>query len=180
MESLLTSFQQVVHEVFNIHKTFKYNEIGGYLKALQQHFRLARWEDVWLELAQFFVEEEIDLALRVYSAIFIELRSMPVVESQMRIVVEMTDEGEIDVVGRNGLRWRDIEGVGEGHPNADDEVDQALEFQGWTEIVSMEVINSSGATSGEIVAQCLYRMTFFGFTAEGAEMRASYGVIVPN
>lgn len=150
------------------------------MKTLQEHLLLVEWEHVWLELARYFVQEEMDLALHVYRAIFVELRTVPVVSTEMRIIIEITDEGEVDVVGRNGLRWRDIEGVDEEHPNADDEVDQALEFKGWAEIVSMKVINRSHATSAGLIALCLYRMTFFGFTAEGAEMRAAYGVIGPN
>jgi len=150
------------------------------MERLSEVLQDVEWDEVWRELAPFFGQRELELAGTVYQAIFRELRRMPVVDTSMRIVIFESEEGEVEMVGRDGLLWRDIVGIDANHPYADREVDQALEFKTWGEMLSMEVVMLTTIPRATVAAHCLYRMTFFGFTAESAETRASYPVVLPN
>lgn len=91
-----------------------------------------------------------DLYLDAYLSIFERLQSIGPVESNLEIVISYTDENE----------WR-VYGVDKNEENER----YALDFIPWKELLGMKIEQQTLATlkSHEILAHCMWEMTFWGF-----------------
>lgn len=129
------------------------------------------WDDVWAALIRLYPDQE--KSLDGYRYVFATLRTLQPAESQMRIcladVPERDGESYTDVSGRNGSLRKD------NNPEIykDDEIGNqeevwGLDFVDWAEWLSMTIDPGTLARypEAEILAHCLWEMTFYGYTPE--------------
>jgi len=132
------------------------------------------WHDTKAALLWIYPDTAGDL--NDYRLVLAKLRKLVPVESNMRIVVRETpgngpnDESSVEVVGRNGQLNRDQDDfrhlqVDEDSGYANSETDFSLSFEPWGHWLGMRVDADtlSKLTAPQIVAHCLWDMTFHGF-----------------
>jgi hypothetical protein len=135
---------------------------------------VAHWTDVERSLVQHYPDARE--SLDGYRETFFHLRRLRPVATTMRICLRTTfrpaldDEPFLEVVGRNGTLNRDSEdfnclGEAEDSIYALSEAGFGLELEPWSEWVGMGIdADTSGKyLPSEIVAHCLWEMTWFGF-----------------
>lgn len=118
------------------------------------------WLNVELKLLGFYPDEKFRIS--AYEDIFLKLQVMPEKESDMLIVLDK----EYDKDAPNGY-YVGVSGRKKDNANDEHEITPfyAIEFTPWDEWLSMEIdpITMSEFTELEIIAHCLYEMTFIGF-----------------
>lgn len=113
---------------------------------------------------------------------FHTLRDLPAVDTDMRIVVQENDRGTFgedpftEVVGQDGTLNKELDDfeysdASEDSEYANEEVDYGLSLTPWDEWLGMDVENESLETYSEpeLVANCLWEMTFHGYTQKQIE-----------
>lgn len=127
------------------------------LKELIQSYSWLSIETILLGL--YSDEEENRFA---YQDVFEKLMYMIPEESPIEIVVEH-QEDDFD-----GEEYVDVSGRFKNPKNEEEEYSQALEFTPWNQWLGMEVSQESlnHFTELEIIAHCLFEMTFIGFEEE--------------
>jgi hypothetical protein len=130
----------------------------------------------WAEVKPHLLEAYPDSDASGYEHVFLNLRSLEVRENPMRIRlewIEALEPGEppyVDVNGSDGSLHRDREDFwmdsSEGQASrGDKEVSFALDLTPWEEWLGMNLEASTfeAFTQAEIVAHCLWEMTWHGF-----------------
>jgi hypothetical protein len=130
------------------------------------------WDEVRSAFLQLYPDQEENI--EGYKQVFSELRTIKPVETKMRIVIEDVfdeyDKGyHVHVSGKDGTLNK------ESNPEhfkddelGNQEVSYGIEFTDWGEWLAMEIDHESLARYSEldIIAHCLWEMTFYGFTRE--------------
>jgi hypothetical protein len=142
--------------------------------TLAELIRSVSWPEVESLIPRFPHEPELNV--KGYRHVFDELHRLRPAESRMRIVVQEHFDSDFDeapvleVLGRNGQLNRDQEDVRSASSEMDEEwldseTDFALSLTPWEEWLGMQIDPNSLArySEAEIVAQCLWDMTFHGF-----------------
>ncbi|GAB4580399.1 MAG: hypothetical protein Fur0022_31400 [Anaerolineales bacterium] len=125
------------------------------------------WKDIETALVRLYPEHESELV--GYQRVFETLRSLPPVLSSLKLLIQL--------VYSEHTREFDIEVKGIG-PNQEDGGAGsifALELRPWPKWLGMELEAKTLEEFSEfdIVAHCLYEMTFFGFTQEDIQTASS-------
>ena len=117
------------------------------------------WLSVELTLLNIYPEEKKNIS--GYEEIFGQLETMPVIETEMIIVIKRViddydKEEYIDISGRKKNEQKDQE---------EQEISYALEFTPWSNWLGMQIDKNSikNYTELEIISHCLFEMTFAGF-----------------
>lgn len=111
-----------------------------------------------------------------YRKVFATLKQLTPAGSDMRLIVRESAESligeptQLEVVGRNGTLNRELHDFQHFKENVDEEyahaeADYSLSFQPWEEWLASEIDDATqaGFTGPEIVAHCMWDMTFHGF-----------------
>lgn len=142
------------------------------------------WDDVEKYITDYYYEDENDQAtanMPGYQSVFNELHFMKPIDTKMRICLnEVTpdmddscDEPYIIVDGKDGTLNKESSDFECWGPNVPEEVANAeqsfgIEFAPWCEWLGMEIdaetINTY--TPVEIVANCLFEMTYMGYSED--------------
>lgn len=123
---------------------------------VQQH----SWLSIETILFELYPDEEKNSS--DYREVYEKLLLMPATDSQMSIVLKNCKD-DFD-----GEEYVDVSGVPQ-HPKSEEEnISYAIEFSPWKEWLGMEVHhdNFTDFSELEILAHCLYEMTFVGFEEE--------------
>jgi hypothetical protein len=118
------------------------------------------WLSIETILLELYPGEEINRF--AYMDVFEELLFMDPEGSDIEIVVAQQKD-DFD-----GEEYVDVSGSYKSPKNEEEEFSQALEFTAWNEWLGMEINQESllHFTELEIIAYCLYEMTFVGFDEE--------------
>ena len=122
------------------------------------------WDAIAARFLTLYPDQEKSLA--GYQHVYEELRALPPVETNMRLVLEeMFDDHEkayyTDVSGKNGtLKKNDAQG--------NQEETYGLDFTDWAEWLGMEIDPAALAYYSEldIIGHCLWELTFYGYSRE--------------
>jgi hypothetical protein len=130
----------------------------------------------WKNIQRALLEAYPDLDIAGYKHVFTQLRTLEPVENTMRIRLtwiepkNLGDERYVDVNGTDGTRFKDLEKsstfVTASQQSTDEhEVAFGLDFKPWNEWLGMNIEPDSleQFSDEEIVAHCLWEMTFYGF-----------------
>jgi hypothetical protein len=130
----------------------------------------------WKNIQRALLEAYPDLDTAGYKHVFTQLRTLEPVENTMRICliwIEPNNEGDeryVDVNGMDGTRFKALEKssmiAAAAQESTDDrEVTYGLDFKPWNEWLGMNLEPDSLAqfSHEEIVAHCLWEMTFYSF-----------------
>lgn len=125
--------------------------------TLQQLIKDNAWLSVANILLALYPDEEKNIS--DYERVYEALLQMPPIHSNLHIVVaERIDEYD-------GEKYVEVFGRHPQPQNKDEHYAKAIEFTPWNEWLGMEISPDSVAqfTELEIIAHCLYEMTFVGF-----------------
>ena len=119
---------------------------------------------------------DVEKGMAGYERVFRKLRKLQPTSTRMRIFIRKTfregldEEPFTEVVGKNGTLNKELEDFkhlnkSEDSEYANSEVEYALEFHSWEEWLGMEVDSATHQKYAypEILAHCLWEMTFMGF-----------------
>lgn len=119
---------------------------------------------------------DVEKSIEAYRKVFIALRRMDAVASNMRLVVRRTfregldEEPFVEVVGRDGTLNRDLEdfeclGKSLDSEYANSEADFAVTLEPWEHWLGMELDPATleSYTKPVVAAHCIWEMTFHGF-----------------
>ncbi|MBI4524481.1 MAG: hypothetical protein HY695_11805 [Deltaproteobacteria bacterium] len=114
-----------------------------------------------------------------YEKLFYLLRDLPQSPTAMRLIIRKTfregldEEPLLEVVGKDGTLNKELEDFkhlnkAEDSEYGNGEVEYALEFHPWEEWLGMEIDETTQRkyTYPEILAHCLWEMSFMGFDQE--------------
>ena len=118
------------------------------------------WLSVEAILLQIYPDQEKNI--QGYEALYEKLLYMDAVESEITICVA-NHKDDFD-----GEAYIDIFGKYQNPKNEEEQYSQAIEFTAWNKWLGMEISEDSliTFTELEIIAHCLYEMTFVGFEEE--------------
>ena len=141
------------------------------------------WGEVEESLQKFYDMDEEELLN--YEMAFHKLSESPAIPYDMRICIEwvdpidcLDDEGYWAVDGMNGTLQKETEDWKHFKDKCDEgfgeqEVGYALDFTSWDKWLGMEIdettANNIELMRSDIVALCLWEMTFHGFEEEGIQ-----------
>jgi len=144
------------------------------------------WEDVERSLRMNLRVSEGDI--EDYRNVFLwKLRGLSPTESKMRICIQwvkpdqINDRGYWDVHGKNGTLQKETEDYKYFKDRctpefAESEVSYAIEFNKWDEILGMEIdeetLNNTHLTKADIVAYCIWEITFISFNEDEIQKQA--------
>jgi hypothetical protein len=130
----------------------------------------------WKNIKRALLEVYPDLDTAGYKHVFAQLRSLEPVKNSMQIRLTWiepkhdSDERYVDVNGIDGTRFKDLEKsttftVASQQLSDDREVTFGLDFKPWDEWLGMNLEPNSleQFSHEEIIAHCLWEMTFYGF-----------------
>jgi hypothetical protein len=119
----------------------------------------AEWLSVEMVLLKLYPDEKKNLS--GYKEVFNKLKIMPIKESNISILVsnEIDDFDNIEYVNVSGYYTNPKDNIDE------QELSLAIEFTHWNEWLGMDVSPKtlSDFNELEIIAHCLYEMTFVGY-----------------
>ncbi len=139
------------------------------------------WEDVRVVLlSDYYPDKDKTDSMKQYEAVLYEIRSLkPQDPEGMRLYVETVkdkDDEYIHIFGKDGKLLKESSdfkymGIDLNDPAANMEETYALEMEPWEKWLDMNIETTvmSEFSLVEIVAACLYEMTFCGFTQEKIE-----------
>lgn len=132
------------------------------------------WCDVKASLIKAYPDAE--RSIEGYESIFSTLSSLIPHKTNMRIFIErvyregIDEQPFVDVSGKNGTLNKNLSdfqhfGKPQDSEHANSEASFALEMVSWEEWLDMEIDSASQQdySDSEILAHCLWEMTFFGF-----------------
>lgn len=131
-----------------------------YVMTLKQLLRTNSWLSVSSILLELYPDEEINI--EDYEEVFENLLMMSPEETGMTIVIKtVTDDFD-------GSAYVDVFGKYNRPENEEERFLQAIEFTSWKKWLGMDISPGSleDFTELEILAHCLYEMTFAGFEEE--------------
>ena len=128
--------------------------------TLKQLLQRNSWLSISSILLELYTDE--DKNLQGYETVFEKLLLMHPEESDMTIVVK-TVKNDFD-----GEEYVDVSGKYKYPKNEEEELSHAIEFTPWKQWLDMDISAESlkDFTELEILAHCLYEMTFVGFEEE--------------
>lgn len=126
---------------------------------LKEIFERAQWPEVAIAFVSSYPNQR--KTLRGYEDVFELLQKKTPIASDCQLVIESVEDDS-----ESGQYYYHLFGKKEG-----DDKNWSLMFCPWSEWVGMEVseVTLSELSDAQIVAHCLFEMTFFGFTEEGIE-----------
>jgi hypothetical protein len=140
------------------------------------------WSEIKIQLLLEYPDSEE--SVEAYHEVFNTLNGLKEKETEMRIIVRETFRQEIDdapftgVIGRDGTLNKELPDFEHFKDKADSEyanseVDYAIAMTPWEEWMGMEIDpgTMSHYTGSQIVAHCLWEMTFHGFTQDSVQER---------
>jgi len=140
--------------------------------VLKELLHKHNWPDIRSALVRLYPDQKGSII--AYKKVFRMLRAMQPTETKMRIVIEnIFDECEgkyyASVSGKNGTLRKEEEP--EIFKDDSEEMSWGLDFTDWGEWLGMEIDSGTLASySGlDIIAHCLWEMTWWGFTPEKVE-----------
>jgi hypothetical protein len=127
------------------------------------------WDDVWATFQKLYPDQE--KSCEGYNRVFSELRTIKPVRTKMRLVVEEVPEERnqeacVHVSGKDGTLKKPVhskhfkdDGMG------NQEESYAIEYTPWGKWLGMSIdqVSSENFSEVEIIAHCLWEMTFAGF-----------------
>ncbi len=129
------------------------------------------WDDVAFAILRVYPDQ--DKNIEGYKHVYDSLILLTPTQTDMRIVIEnvrepFANEYYTDVSGKNGTLARDHSPYGEDDVISDEEQSFAIEFREWSEWLGMELDTNvlEKFSEEEIIAHCLWEMTFVGYTQE--------------
>jgi len=137
---------------------------------LYQLIRSTPWPDIKKAMLRIFKK---DSYLESHMCVFAQLLEMSPSRSKgMRINISITKETGVDVYGKDGTLVKEMEDFKYfdkkyQHEHGNDEQSFAIEFRPWSQWLAMDIDPScyeNKRTNAEIVACCLYEMSFMGYT----------------
>ena len=124
------------------------------------------WEDIWQEILKFYPEDKKYLVN--YQQVFDFLKTRPVTKAKMNLCIEVRKDkydGKCywDVYGNNGTKDSNGRNIRYG-----------LEFDSWEQWLGMEIDQATqqAFSEQEIIAHCLYEMTYVSFSQENIKKEA--------
>lgn len=121
------------------------------------------WLQVEIELLRFYPDEEVQISL--YEIVFEKLKFISPLSSAMKIIIKKTKD--------DGYTYFDISGKTKGYIDRDMgcNLSYALEFTPWHEWLGMDISKKTFKkfSPSEILAHCLYEMTFIEFDKESIQ-----------
>ena len=118
----------------------------------------------WLSVAEILVKLYPDQkdSLQSYEEVYEKLKFMPEEDSDLSIEIEyQTDDFD-------GAEYVSVSGKYDDPKNEEETFSQAIEFEPWKKWLGMNITSESLASFSEleIIAYCLFEMTFVGFEEE--------------
>ncbi len=126
---------------------------------LKEIFERAQWPEVAIAIVSSYPNQR--KSLRGYEDVFELLQKRTPIASDCQLVIESVEDDS-----EPGQSYYHLFGKKEG-----DEKNWSLMFCPWSEWMGMEVseVTLSELSDAQIVAHCLFEMTFFGFSEERME-----------
>jgi Family of unknown function (DUF6557) len=116
----------------------------------------------WLELKPLYMELYPDNAesIEVYERIFSNLKHLSPGDSNLEIAIEFENDPDGP--------YYDVSGVETAESGSEERTTWALDFVDWSDWLDMQIepVTLSNYRPIEIVAHCLWEMTFMGFSVE--------------
>jgi len=118
------------------------------------------WLSIELTLLELYPDEKINIA--EYQKMFNKLQLLSPVFIDITIVVKWETDGF------DNTKYIDVSGKCNNPKNIEENFSQALEFTPWNKWITMKIATESlqNFNELEIIAHCLYEMTFAGFEEE--------------
>ena len=137
--------------------------------TLKELFKKNSWLSVREDLYHCYPDEKLND--HGYEAVFSKLQVMDAANSDLKIVLRtvaddtFSEEPYVDVSGK---KWESKNGNGTGRYES-----YAIEFKPWEEWLGMKIdeISLREFTETEILAHCLFEMTFVGFDQKQIQKR---------
>jgi len=131
-----------------------------------------KWDEICTNFIRLYPNDQKNIA--GFKMVFEQLRTLTQIESNMRIILEeVFDEFEngwyICVSGKNGtLKREENTEIFKDDKIGNQEVSYGIEFVDWEEWLGMDIDPGSISNYSEtdIIAHCLWEMTFYGYTQE--------------
>lgn len=137
-------------------------------ELIQKH----NWEDIQAAIIRLYPEYEGEVT--GYQEVFEMLKTLKPAPTMLRLHAETKYDERV------GEYHAHVSGLGPAAKDGDGQVPFAIKLTDWAEWLSMEISEQtfSNYSEYEIIAHCLWEMTFFGFTQEdirqaGMEMTES-------
>ncbi len=132
------------------------------------------WEEVWAALLRLYPDQEE--GIEGYRYVFEVLNTLTPAETAMRICIEAIVDEDTggayhDVSGKDGTLYKEQIDMPEQFRQGDrgeQEVSWGIGLRDWAEWLGMEIDpdTSTGYADPDIIAHCLWDMTYYGFTQE--------------
>ena len=118
------------------------------------------WLSIELALLELYPDEKENMA--GYQKVFNQLQLLSPTPTEINIVVKWETDDFDDT------KYVDVSGKYNNPKTEEEEFSQALEFTPWSEWLAMEIATESlqNFNELEIIAHCIYEMTFVGFEEE--------------
>ena len=131
-----------------------------------------KWDEVRAALIHLYPNDRKDIA--GFKMVFEQLQTLTHEESDMRIILEeVFDEfengGYTCVSGKNGtLKKEENPAIFKDDKIGNQEVSYGIEFEDWKKWLGMDIDlgSISNYSETDIIAHCLWEMTFYGYTQE--------------
>lgn len=138
-----------------------------------------KWDEVCPALIHLYPNDQKNIA--VFKMVFEQLQTLTHAESNMRIILEeVFDEFENGwytcVSGKNGtLKKEENPEIFKDDKIGNQEVSYGIEFVDWEEQLGMDIDPGSISNYPEtdIIAHCLWEMTFYGYTQEAIKKQSA-------
>lgn len=138
-----------------------------------------KWDEVCPALIHLYPNDQKNIA--VFKMVFEQLQTLIHAESNMRIILEeVFDEFENGwytcVSGKNGtLKKEENPEIFKDDKIGNQEVSYGIEFVDWEEWLGMDIDPGSISNYSEtdIIAHCLWEMTFYGYTQEAIKKQSA-------
>ena len=138
-----------------------------------------KWDEVCPALIYLYPNDQKNIA--VFKMVFEQLQKLTHAESNMRIILEKVfDEFENGwytcVSGKNGtLKKEENPEIFKDDKIGNQEVSYGIEFVDWEEWLGMDIDPGSISNYSEtdIIAHCLWEMTFYGYTKEAIKKQSA-------
>lgn len=136
------------------------------------------WDDVRLAIIRLYPNDKKNIA--GFKIVLEELKKLVPEMTNMRIVLEeVYDEYEriwyTHVCGKDGTLRKEVNAeIFKHDTSGNQEMSFGIEFVKWEEWLGMDIDNGSVSSYSEpdIIAHCLWEMTFYGYTQEAIQKQA--------
>lgn len=138
---------------------------------LQKLIITTPWEDIKSSILKYYPDQEKSIG--GYETIYWKLTSLEPSEEKADMVIHVTKISYEENTKTEIDPWYDVHGINGTMNEYDPEIEQtyALEFSKWEEWAGMTIdyMTMEQFSNEDIVAFCMYEMTFFGFEQEAIQ-----------